>query len=95
MFDELGDIAHDKVVLEGQRDDCLDRIADLERSLAASRALVAEQREYIQTRASIHKTGESVMTGEWRQATCQGCQAETILALTEAETLKRLERREA
>ena len=30
MFDDLGDMAHDKIVLEGQRDDCLDRIAELE-----------------------------------------------------------------
>ena len=69
--------------------------ADLRRSLAASRALVEEQREYIQTRAEIHKTGEGVMTEEWRQANCQGCQAEAVLALDEAEMLKRLEREEA
>ena len=61
------------------------------RSLAASRALVAEQRNYIQTRAKIHQTGEAAMTEEWRPANCQGCQAEAVLALNEAEMLKRLE----
>ena len=67
-------------------------IADLERSMAerdASRALVAAQRKYIQTRAEIHKTGEAAMSEEWRQENCSGCQAESALALTEAD--KRLE----
>ena len=72
-----------------------DLIEELERTVAALRALAEEQREYIQTRAEIHKTGEEVMTEEWRQAHCQGCQADRALALTESEMLKRQERKEA
>src|SRR3989304_3033205 len=60
-------------------------------SLAALRALVAEQGSYIQTRAEIHKTGEVVMSAMWRQAKCQGCQAEAVLALTEEKMQKYLE----
>ena len=66
-------------------------VMPLFQALAASRALVEEQRGYIRTRAEIHKTGEAAMTEDWRQANCQGCQAEAILALTEADMLKRLE----
>jgi len=36
---------------------------------------------FIRERADTHRVGENTMTEEWRQQKCQGCQAESLLAI--------------
>ena len=73
-----------------------DHIKSLERSLAASRALVADLRSFvIEHGEGIHKVGEGVLGEEWSMAHCRGHQSERLLALSEADMLKRLEEESA